>query len=803
MNGKLNSFDISDALIPASSGPSSDEDDGSFFGKLRSAAEDALKFIQKQSNANTGMILGIPIRPIANLTKTVGQGLLRQGASIALSKVGVRELSFPNDPELDSVVQKIFGGTPKSFGARTDEKQEDVKEHEGKTAQILGIPVGPVVNKVAGAVSRPIAALMIGGGFLADFTGFGGKAKAINALAKADKAEDILSILARLKVPAKDAEKLVEPLRLAKTSQEVEAILKGAESTPALSQPLRGGLETPSVPGQADEVPSPLIHGDVGAFDGALPQQEDSVKQLIQALKEAKPIRAATEAGYTAERAKRIADVRAVREVPKGEAGFYEELGKLKGELPKEAFDSLRGKITQTHIDDLFNMVTQSPRLGDFEKITAQKGLAKMFGEFGGQVPTAGELKLLEQVFPPEVIKELLEKRPLLTRIGEVFKNIINIPRSLQSSFDLSAPFRQGVAMIGHPVRFTQAFFSMFKSFGSERAYQALMDGIAARPTYKLMRESKLAITDLGRALEGREEAFLSNFAERIPGVGKVVRASGRAYTGFLNKLRADVFDDLLAKATSLGHDVNNSPSMTDDLAKFINSATGRGSIASLERAAELLNGVFFSPRLMMSRINLLNPYYYMKLDPFVRKEAIKIMLTSSAMALTVLGLAKAGGADVGADPTSADFGKIKIGDTRLDIFGGFQQYIKLGAQLKEGKITSSTSGKVMVLGEGYKPLTRKDVIIRFFTGKENPIASFIDSALEGQNVIGEDFEAGPEFLKRFIPMFVQDAVDAMKEWGVGKGALLTIPSIFGIGTQTYSADSPKTKSTGNPFNYK
>ena len=69
----------------------------------------------------------------------------------------------------------------------------------------------------------------------------------------------------------------------------------------------------------------------------------------------------------------------------------------------------------------------------------------------------------------------------------------------------------------------------------------------------------------------------MSSFAEKIPVVGRIVKAGSMAFTGFLNKLRADVFDDLINKAQSLGIKVEGR--LAKDLARFISSATGRGTL--------------------------------------------------------------------------------------------------------------------------------------------------------------------------------------------------------------------------------
>ena len=164
-------------------------------------------------------------------------------------------------------------------------------------------------------------------------------------------------------------------------------------------------------------------------------------------------------------------------------------------------------------------------------------------------------------------------------------------------------------------------------------------------------------------------------------------------------------------------------------------------------------------------------------------------MFTFAGTGLTIASVAKLGGASVSADPRNADFGKIKFGNTRYDPWGGFQQYIRLAAQLATGEIVSSTTGKKMTLGEGYKPMTRLDVAARFFEYKEAPVMSFVTSLLKGQTSIGEPFNVKKELVNRVMPMMVQDLQDLFREYGP-EGLLRGVPGVFGIGSQTYSETS-------------
>ena len=528
----------------------------------------------------------------------------------------------------------------------------------------------------------------------------------------------------------------------------------------------------------------------VGSPDGSKAQQvasqESPVQKLIAALKEADDVRAKQETLYEQERSKKFAKLQSARKGAVGEKGYFKELGALKGELPKVEFEAIRGKMGQADIDSLFDMIRRSPRIGEWEKINAQTGLAKMFGEEGGRVPTEGEIDLLGEVFGEELTKVLLEKRPMFKKMLELGLEIANIPRSLMASFDLSAPLRQGVFLVGRPKQFGPAFGKMFGAFVNDKAYTNIQDAIINHPDYQIARDSGLSLTDLDSRLGSREESFMSSMAEKIPGVGKLVKASGRAYVGFLNKLRYDVFVDLVNKAENLELNPRKDRDLTKSIADFVNNATGRGSLPNaLSKSAVALNTIFFSPRLIFSRLNLLNPAFYLKQKPFVRKEALKSLFTFVGAGLTILSLAKISGAEVGDEPRSSDFGKVKIGNTRFDMWGGFQPLVRASAQIATGKYISSTTGKEMTLGEGYKPMTRADIVQRFVEGKLAPIPSFIVALMKQQEPgSGKPVSVQKEIGKRFVPMVLQDLYDLAQESPELLPAGLL--SLFGVGVQTY-----------------
>lgn len=400
---------------------------------------------------------------------------------------------------------------------------------------------------------------------------------------------------------------------------------------------------------------------------------------------------------------------------------------------------------------------------------------------------TADDLNTPEkiQAVAQKLVKDTEQAKKVEKGLGILY-NALNLPRSLMSSLDFSAPFRQGF-LLTTKKSFYQALPKMFKASFSPEYFKGLNEEIAARPTYPLMKKAGLALTEVGNELSKREEAFMSEWAGKIPVLGGLVKGSERAYSGFLNRVRADVFDEMVNKMKDAGIDLSTDDKALKDIAKFVNTASGRGNLPGrLEPAAPALSGLFFSPRLMSSRVSTLNPAYYIGLNPVVRKEALKQLIATGALASTVLGVLAAGGANIELDPRSSDFGKARYGDTRYDLLGGFGQYITLGSRLATNQ-TKNIKGDVSELGKGFAKSTRFDVALKFLTNKESPIASFVTDWMKGKDAVGEDFNTTKAIVSRFVPMIASDLHDLIGKYGTVEGTAKALPAVFGAGVQDYS----------------
>ena len=133
-----------------------------------------------------------------------------------------------------------------------------------------------------------------------------------------------------------------------------------------------------------------------------------------------------------------------------------------------------------------------------------------------------------------------------------------------------------------------------------------------------------------------------------------------------------------------------------------------------------------------------------------------------------------------------------------MDIWGGFQQYPRIAAQLVTGKLISSTTGRELRLGEGYRPLTRKDIIERFFESKANPVVGFALRLAEGRSFDGTKFNVPLEVRSLFVPMVVQDLLDLAQQ--DPKLLPLILPGVFGVGVQTYGEKRSPVRPTTEPW---
>lgn len=355
-------------------------------------------------------------------------------------------------------------------------------------------------------------------------------------------------------------------------------------------------------------------------------------------------------------------------------------------------------------------------------------------------------------------------------RLWEGIKSVADASANLATSLDLSA-LRQGVkAFTARPLTGLKNIGAMLKSFASETKAREIEAEIRLRPNAKLYKEAGLEITPIDEtSFTATEENMGSRLAEKIPGV----RASNRAFKTFLNRMRADTFDAIVGMK---GRPLEKTE--LEAVGNFVNVATGRGNFGRFQGAVPLLGRVYWSPRLLLSQIQHLIGKPLWSGSGWSRKVIAKEYGRYLAGTAALFTLAKLAGWGVGDDPTSADFGKVIIGNTRIDPMGGLAQVMTLVGRLATGESTDA-KGRTKEKDAG-------DVLGKFNRSKLSPFMGTAWDIISGKQYSGEPTTIGTVARNVFVPLSLRDLPDDIKEDGLAKALAMWVSNLFGISARSY-----------------
>ncbi len=390
---------------------------------------------------------------------------------------------------------------------------------------------------------------------------------------------------------------------------------------------------------------------------------------------------------------------------------------------------------------------------------------------------------------------------------GRLLQDPFNVARNIMTAFDFSAVFRQGgFIALGHPVRAIKNLVPMFKAFSSEQRQDKIAKDLKDRPNAPLYAKAGLflAPTDGSYQLSKQEEIMQSKLIKSAEKVLPGLAGSNRAYITFLNELRADSFD-VMATGLSKHGDVTLEEAKI--IANYVNIATGRGNLGVFEQAAQGLNVAFFAPRYVASRFQLLGGLFTTPVKAVFgkNKRVHRLIVKEYARYIIGMGMVYALAAltlddeEFEFDPRSSDFGKIKIGKTRLDPLSGISQVTVLLSRIISGQVKSSITGQINpIRGEdvGFGRRTTAGVIGSFLRYKLSPMFGTTLNLLTGKDPVGQPF--GPKDLPKslLIPLAMREILETMQEQGIPSGPTLSLLAIFGMGIQTYGSQTKKPKFT-------
>lgn len=517
----------------------------------------------------------------------------------------------------------------------------------------------------------------------------------------------------------------------------------------------------------------------------ARPVQLGSIKQLRSKLRELR--RAAYKEGNSDMQASLLErTLRKIDEAQDQIANQYRAVKKQKS-LPSEEVAKARQNLADIRkamgVEDKLADLREQLRTGEFRS-TAERMRRPIPEELERQQVEARRLRrqidgLIEGAKPWfDPSKAKYHPFNIARVAGRAVSESFTASRAVLGSTDVSGMLRQAVMVtpfeaLWHPGQTgklaAKSVAGMFRKYKAEQIDNA----IRTHPKAYLAEENRL-FRDFEGPLTNRMEIFRSNLIEKVPVVGHVVKASNRHMTTYINGLRANQFYRFL--------DANPNATRAEikAWAYCLKVLTGEGQFGAQGAALSVLNKVYWAPKLALSRAQ--TPYLLWKYRkmPRIRRELAKIFATDVALATTIMTLVKMNGGEVGDDPHNADWGKVKVGDTRIDIWGGFQQPARLLTMAAVGY--SDKQGWT----EAERDFDLLDAAERFLSYKMAPNITFALALYGGKTMVGEPVTPSDAALRAYAPLILQDVRDAYKSENKLPPAATFGLAALGVGVNTY-----------------
>ena len=419
-----------------------------------------------------------------------------------------------------------------------------------------------------------------------------------------------------------------------------------------------------------------------------------------------------------------------------------------------------------------------------------------------------------------ELEQDAWDRRTMLSKIWWWIRAGLNASVNLVSAIDFSG-FRQALlAMISlatrvpqNPFKWTpriaRIWWRMYVSFFSRKMADKYMATVSLRSQKSggADRLAKLEYSDINSDSFTRgEEAMRSVWDQwaRVPYwqtgqpirnialapvrlASKSVAGSNRAFAVFLNLTRMTLFDALVEANFK-----NRPPTETElqVIGNWVNVATGRGKLNP--GWAAVMSKIFWAPKLAASRVQFLafQPLYTgqragsAKARRIVAFEMARVW--SSMIFLYFIGRAFLTQKQED-DPTSSDFAKWIQNNTRIDPWGGIQQYIVLTARTLMGRAkTTEGNYRQYFSEEKAYPTGLAMTYWNFMRSKFRPdVAAFIDVLTRG-DFRGDRTTVKGEVENLTTPLSLREVVAIMEDNGIPKGVILQILNTHGLSVDVY-----------------
>ena len=526
-----------------------------------------------------------------------------------------------------------------------------------------------------------------------------------------------------------------------------------------------------------------------------------------------------------------------------------EELEKVKAEHDKEFASQNEAEKEAKRINTIKKNTQR--RIEDLQRRLRDKDFSQREKKPSPVDDEVRNLKADKLRIQDEYDKEFYKNKLLNRTKAEKWKDRIwdawGLTRALQATADLSFIGVQGLKMsIAHPKTALQALKTSYNFFKSEKRTEEWLRDLRAQEYYPIMKESKLAITEPNAEVTAREELFNSGWTNMLwDAIGypltyksesayeswvkaNPMKALERAAVGYLDTLRVQRFLDGMEMLQEKGLPYEGNEQAYKDMADVINTLTGRASLGIGEQFAPQLSKIFFSPRNWASAFKTATPYglyHFGKMragaegyKPSVAQKMAMADIGKFAGITTgfvMMAAAKYNNDDdettsVEFDPRSSDFMKIKIGNKRIDPYGGMLPQIVLTAKLAsdfaydfgfgEGAVKTK-KGEIIPLGVPYKSPTKFEAAQEMAMNKLAPSAQILYNYASAKrrgdgkvNKYGNKYEFKEDVLEHLYPIYFGTFKELIVEDPSALNGLLAFYAFLGGGVQDWETKKQREK---------
>lgn len=349
--------------------------------------------------------------------------------------------------------------------------------------------------------------------------------------------------------------------------------------------------------------------------------------------------------------------------------------------------------------------------------------------------------------------------------------------------------------------------------FGEKnKAYVTAMAELYSRPNYVNGNYQRMKLP-----IGIQEEYFVGSYTNEIPGLGRLYESSDVGMTVSTSFARATMADAVIEVAGGNMEDV-----LRYNAGGVISALTGRWEWKGLNRefmdkisifalafrwAASRIKTVTDLRLLFPLGLNMLGVRPLNKVQKYLyKRQAVSSLLNTVGLtALAALMTAGIKAIDDDNDekfldlfldawnPLSSNFGKIVVGNVRIDITFGVASVMTLFSRLLTGKTMSATTGHI-------READRAKLIGQWLTYRQSPTLSLAGTiyeqgrALLDPDYLPTDIVGNPQkwyeaLGSSFAPLSIQNAFDVYGKYGFVTGSILTAADVFGIAVSDYGRE--------------